>query len=65
MLPETTVFNSKHCEVIDRCLLISKIKFLWGGEPDFRERQVENRERTGKYSISQGFGGEFLPFVLE
>ena len=35
------------------------------GVPDFREGQVENRDKTGKCSISQGFEREFLQFVLE
>ena len=32
--------------------------------PDFREGQVENRAKTGKCSISQGFEGGFLQFAL-
>ena len=35
------------------------------GLPDFREGQVENRDKTGKCSIAQGFEEEFLLFVLE
>ena len=33
--------------------------------PDCRKGQVENRDKTGKCSMSQGYKGEFLPFVLE
>ena len=33
--------------------------------PDFREGQVENRDKNGKCSISQGLEGESLLFVLE
>ena len=32
--------------------------------PDFRERQVENRDKTGKCLTFQGFDREFLLFVL-
>ena len=35
------------------------------GLQDFREGQVENRDETGKCSISRGFEGEFLLFVPE
>ena len=43
------VQDPKLCEVIDLSLLISKIKLFVGvGLPDFREGQVENRDKTGK-----------------
>ena len=35
------------------------------GPPDLRKGQMENRDKTGKFSISQGFEGEFLLFALE
>ena len=35
------------------------------GLPDFRERQVEVETKLEKCSISQGFEGEFLLFLLE
>ena len=69
MLPETTSFNfkAKLCEVIDLSMLISKMKFLWRCVcvPDFREGQVENRNKTGKMLNFPGFERKFLPFVLE
>ena len=37
--------------------------FMGVGVPDCREGQVENRAKTGKCSISQGFEGKFLLFV--
>ena len=38
---------------------------MWVGRPDFWERQVENRDKTGKCPISQSSEREFLLFVIE
>ena len=38
---------------------------MGAGLPDVREGQVENKDKTGKCSISQGFKGGILLFVLE
>ena len=34
------------------------------GLPDVRVGQVENRDKTGKFSVSQGFKGEFYCLSL-
>ena len=56
----------KLCDVIDLSLLILKIRFLRGWACQILGKDKwTNRDKTGKCSISQGFEGEFLPFVLE
>ena len=52
--------DPKPCEVVDLSLLISEVKFLLGWA-----YQILGRDKTGKWSISQGFEEEFLLFVLE
>ena len=53
-------------EVIDLSLLIVKIQFLWGWACQILGRDKwKIGTKLEKCSISQGFEGEFLLFVLE
>ena len=58
--------NPKLCEVIDLSLLILKIEFLCGWACQILGRyRWKIGTKLEKCLISQGFEGEFLPFVFE
>ena len=67
MLPESTLFNFKSLNFeSNRSILVNfeNIIFMGVGMPDFRKGQVENRDKTGKCSSSQGFEGNFYCLSL-
>ena len=68
MLPESKIFNFKTLNFVNnRSVRVNfeNIIFIGVGLPDFREGQVEKRDKTGISSISQGFQAGFLLFVLQ
>ena len=50
MLPESTIFNFKTLNFVNRSVLdnFENINFMGVGLPDFRAGQVENRDKTRK-----------------